>query len=123
MSDLRFMAAIYKRQGRVTELFELWKKPPPHVRKVMDSHHWDYTLLALEVAFKQKAWKQLEEQCMVMINRIIEPAPESQNATEGGSEPVDPVLRTETMNEVCTISWVVWSHLLESTTQLYQEPE
>ncbi|KAJ4300904.1 hypothetical protein N0V90_002992 [Kalmusia sp. IMI 367209] len=70
MSDLRFMATIYQRQNRCTELFELWEHPPPAIKKIIDSHIRDFELLKVDVAHEQKEWKLLEKTCTAIISRI-----------------------------------------------------
>ena len=110
MSDLRFMATIYGRQGRVAELFKLWGDPPPPVQKIIAGAYRDYGLLMLEVAHRQSEWKLVEKICYWILE-AMDPKP-------GDSEKYG-----ETMLDICRTCWTVWKSLMEATTHLHPGAE
>lgn len=109
MSDLRFMAAIYQRQKRCAELFKLWEQPPAAIKKVIDSHSWDFELLKIEVAHQQEEWKLLETTCTNLISKIWQES--------------DPAAVGALIHDICTITWKVWQSLLDAASHLYSQSE
>lgn len=114
MSDLRFMAAIYERQNRCAELFQLWNNPPPVVQKVLDGATWDFELLKIEVAQRQGEWQLVETTCHRLIDNIYKAG----NTTNG-----NPTAARNAMIEFCTMGWTVWTSLLDAATHLYTGEE
>ncbi|KAF9730806.1 hypothetical protein PMIN01_11675 [Paraphaeosphaeria minitans] len=114
MSDVRFMAAIYERQNRCGELFQLWDDPPPAVRKLIDGASWDFALLGIEVAHRQKEWQLVETRCYQLIEKIWQP---------GNLTADDPSVVKVNMFNICTMCWTMWKSLLNATTGLYPSAE
>lgn len=114
MSDIRFMAAIYERQNRCGELFQLWANPPPAVKNIINGASWDFALLGIEVAHRQKEWQLVETMCYLLIDRIWQPG----NPITG-----DPSAVKMNMFNVCTMSWTMWKSLLDATAALYPDAE
>ncbi|KAL5382626.1 hypothetical protein DPSP01_006461 [Paraphaeosphaeria sporulosa] len=114
MSDLRFMAAIYERQNRCGELFQLWANPPPAVKKIIDGASWDFALLGIEVAHQQKEWQLVETRCYQLIDEIWQ----SGNPMTG-----DPSVVSVKLFNICTMCWTMWKSLLNATAGLYPSAE
>ncbi|KAF2441371.1 hypothetical protein P171DRAFT_488923 [Karstenula rhodostoma CBS 690.94] len=114
MSDLRFMAAIYGRQNRCAELLQLWANPPPAVKKIIDGASWDFVLLGIEVAHRQKEWQLVETLCYRLIDKIWQPG----NPMAG-----DPSTVKVNLFNICTMCWTIWKSLLNATAGLYPDAE
>jgi N-terminal acetyltransferase B complex non-catalytic subunit len=114
MSDLRFMAAIYERQNRCAELFQLWDNPPSAVKKIIDGASWDLALLGIEVAHRQKEWQLVEAMCYKLLNMIRQ----SGNSTTGDPSAVK--AKTFNISDMC---WIMWKSLLDATTHLHPHAE
>lgn len=114
MSDLRFMAAIYERQKRCAELFQLWANPPPGVKKLIDGAYWDFELLKIETAHRQEEWQLVETTCYQLIESI-------QKASDPSTG--DPGKARDAMINLCTMGWTMWKCLMDATTFLYSEAE
>jgi N-terminal acetyltransferase B complex non-catalytic subunit len=108
------MAAIYERQNRCTELFELWANPPSAVKRIIDGASWDFALLGIEVAHRQQEWQLVEAMCYKLIDMIWQ----SGNPITG-----DPLAVRANMFNICTMCWTMWKSLLDATTHLYPHAE
>lgn len=112
MSDLRFMTAIYERQNRSAELLQAWDKPPPNVQRIVDGAFWDFALLRVEVAQRQKDWHRVESLCY----QLIDDTWRSDNPIIG-----NPSAARANMFDICTMCWTIWDSLLDATNNLYPE--
>ncbi|KAJ4344407.1 uncharacterized protein N0V89_012149 [Didymosphaeria variabile] len=116
MSDLRFMAAIYERQNRCAELFQLWDNPTPTVQRIIDGASWDFALLRIEVAHRQNEWQHVETMCYRLIDMIWQ----SGNPITG-----DPSAVQAKMFNICLTQLSLESYLgyptLSTITQFYFE--
>lgn len=99
--DLRFMAEMFKRQGRLIELFELWDNPPPALKEVMSKHQSDLMSLKTRVLAEESKWDLLKDHCVACIE---------QAASQAENEP-------QRMWELCAWDWDVWKGLMDAVRQ------
>ncbi|KAF2015993.1 hypothetical protein BU24DRAFT_422309 [Aaosphaeria arxii CBS 175.79] len=69
--DLRFMAEIFYRQGRLAELLDLWNFPPPALKTLHDNNENDLDLLIAQLLGKQLYWKPLADFCLTKLNEQL----------------------------------------------------
>ncbi|KAF2134224.1 hypothetical protein P153DRAFT_307215 [Dothidotthia symphoricarpi CBS 119687] len=105
--DLRFMAEIFKRQGRCTELFALWGNPPDGLKEVMSKHHNDLMSLKTRILSEEEKWDLLKDHCIAYIEQ-------SMSQVDNESE------RTW---ELCARNWDVWKGLMDAVLHTGRKPE
>ncbi|KAF2280833.1 uncharacterized protein EI97DRAFT_9361 [Westerdykella ornata] len=74
LKDLRFMAGIYERQSKLSELFELWDKATGPAKELLDNNSHDVLLLKVELLQRQQQWSSLLQLCTNAVHRALEEA-------------------------------------------------
>lgn len=103
------MAKIYARQGRLPELFQMWKSPPAHLTAIMEKHQVDVSILKVESLTQAKQWSLLEEHTLDLIEDAI-----ALSSKNGDSEP---------LRQLCASRWDVWKALIEATSESHPKEE
>ncbi|KAH7401816.1 tRNA synthetases class I (M)-domain-containing protein [Phaeosphaeria sp. MPI-PUGE-AT-0046c] len=70
--DLRFMASIFGRQRRSTELHDLWGNPPERLQPVFDRHRQDLLMVEIKLLREGSEWGLLEDRCTSTIAETVE---------------------------------------------------
>ncbi|KAF3038778.1 methionyl-tRNA synthetase [Didymella heteroderae] len=102
--DLRFMAKIYARQGKFTQLLELWKAPPAHLAPIMEKHALDISLLTVDILSSAQQYELLEKHILDLV----------EDATTALSND-----DSKPLQHLCSARVNVWSYLIDATTHLY----
>jgi N-terminal acetyltransferase B complex non-catalytic subunit len=69
--DLRFMGEIFARQGKCSELFEHWNRPPAALQDLLDKHQGDLWDMKIRLPWVSREWSLLESHCLAYIERVV----------------------------------------------------
>lgn len=102
------MAKVYARQGKFTQLLELWKNPPPHLAPIMEKHALDISLLTVDILSSAQQYELLEKH----ILDLIEGAMIASSAND-----------YKPLQQLCSARVNVWSYLIDAANHLYAPEE
>ncbi|KAF3034462.1 hypothetical protein E8E11_003903 [Didymella keratinophila] len=102
--DLRFMAKIYARQGKFTQLLELWKAPPAHLAPILEKHALDISLLTVDILSSAQQYELLEKHILDLIEDALIALSNDDS---------------KLLQQLCAARVNVWSYLIDATTHLY----
>lgn len=98
------MAKVYARQGKFTQLLELWKAPPTHLTPIMEKHALDISMLTVDILSSAQQYQLLEKHILDLVEGAI---------TALGNDDSEP------LQQLCSARVNIWSYLVDATLHLY----
>ena len=102
------MAKIYARQGKCSDLLDVWKAPPAHLQPIMEKHALDISLLTVDILASTQQHELLEKHVLDLIENEI-------TAMNGDD--------FEPLRQLCSARVSVWTYLIDASTKLYSPEE